>query len=249
MQFSNPNFSIITVCLNSEKTIKDTVFSVKEQIGVTFEHIIKDGGSTDGTLEIVSRNNFNAKVIKNSDAGVYDAMNQGFEHANGELIAFLNSDDYYPEPQVLKKVYDVFKETDCDIVFGDIEMANRRGKIRRVWQGRPVEKGWLASAQLPHPAVFIRKSSLLKLERPFDISYVISADLKQQLILVEKQKCVVVHLPECLARMRLGGLSTGSMMSRWRGFSETARAYREVRGEHGWSAAAKKVSSKLSQIR
>ena len=87
--------SIITICFNSEKTIFKTLESVKKQSFSNIEHIIIDGASNDKTLEICKEYSNSIKIISEQDNGVYDAFNKGLKLARGEVIAFLNADDYY----------------------------------------------------------------------------------------------------------------------------------------------------------
>lgn len=243
------DFSIVTVCKNSASTIADTVFSVLEQRNVTVEHVIKDGGSADRTLEIVVGLNPGAKVIESTDAGIYEAMNQGFSKCQGDIIGFLNSDDYYNDPNILSTVLEVFNTKECDIVYGDIEFINNNGKVVRIWKSRAIRDGSLNGKQLPHPAFFVRRSTLDKLDIPFDPSYRISADLKQQLILIEKLGLKAEYLPRILVKMRIGGQSTRTLRNVVAGWVECARAYREVHERSGWLFVARKVSSKLSQVK
>jgi len=243
-----PDFSIITVCLNSENTIRDTVESVCTQRDVTVEHIIKDGGSRDGTLQVARNANPEVRIVERNDKGIYDAMNQGFQEASGRIIAFLNSDDYYLCDHVLATIRDTFLETFCDMAFGDICMIDEAGRIRRKWRGRELEPGTLGGMQLPHPAVFIRRELLDQLDPPLDPSYTYAADLKQQLILVERYGCKVSYVAKELTCMRLGGESTGSLRSVFTGWQESARAFREVHEKSGAMFALRKVARKFGQL-
>ena len=243
-----PDFSIVTVCLNSESTIRDTVESVRTQRDVTVEHIIKDGGSRDATLEIAHDANPEVRIVERDDEGIYDAMNQGFQEARGQIVAFLNSDDYYLHDRVLATVRDAFQETSCDMAFGDIRMIDEAGRIRRKWRGRDLKPGTLGGMQLPHPAVFVRRELLDQLDQPLDPSYTYSADLKQQLSLVEKHRCEVAYVAHELTCMRLGGESTGSLRSVVSGWRESARAFREVHGKSGGIFVLRKVAKKVGQL-
>src|SRR3989339_645559 len=98
------NISIVTVSYNSAETIEDAILSVIKQKGdFQVEYIIVDGGSTDGTLEIINKYKDKiSKVISESDKGIYDAMNKGIELATGEIIGVLNSDDFYVSDEILQ---------------------------------------------------------------------------------------------------------------------------------------------------
>lgn len=247
--FSLMDFSIVTACMNSADTIGDTMRSVLAQTGVSVQHVVKDGRSKDATVEIATLANPQACIVVSADRGVYDAMNQGFAEATGEFIGFLNSDDYYAAPDVLAAVRDAFRTTGSDIVHADISMINGDGQIVRSWTSGALRPGKLDGKQLPHPAVFVRRAALARLSQPFDPSYRISADYKQQLILIEQMKLQATYLPRVATIMRTGGESTRNLQVIVRGWKECARAYREVHNRSGWLMIARKVASKLTQVR
>lgn len=113
-------FSIVTVCLNSEKTIRQTIESVVHQQYENIEYIIIDGGSTDGTVDIIKE--YSDKIafwVSEKDNGLYDAMNKGIEKATGDVISLLNSDDWY-EPDILGKVKGYFETYKVEMVCGSI---------------------------------------------------------------------------------------------------------------------------------
>lgn len=241
-------FSIVTVCLNSAVTIRDTLRSVADQTDVTVEHIIKDAGSNDDTVLIAAKLNPLARVFVSADRGIYDGMNQGFAEASGEFVGFLNSDDYYAQPDVLAAVRDTFVSTGCDAVYGDIAMVDSKGRVVRLWKTGQLASGHLGGKQLPHPAWFVRRSILAELGLPFDPGYQISADYKQQLLLVEKRCLHIVYVEKTLSVMRMNGASTGSLRAIIRGWRECARAYREVHNRSGWLMVMRKVFSKCEQV-
>lgn len=122
-------FSIVTPVYNGEKYIEECILALKEQQGVKFEHIIMDGGSTDGTLDIIKKyeDTYPVKVISEKDKGMYDAINKGFSMAKGNVLAWINADDKYM-PWTLKTLEDVFKKTKAQWVTGipavNVEMEN-----------------------------------------------------------------------------------------------------------------------------
>lgn len=243
-----PAFSIVTVSWNNAHTIADTARSVVNQQGVTFEHIVKDAGSTDGTVEAAMVINPAIRAEVSKDAGIYDAMNQGYALAQGDVVAFLNSDDYFAHGDVLAAVKARFDETGCDIVYGDIQIIDEAGTVLRHWVGDGPKRGSLNAKQLPHPAVFVRREHLEKLGLPFDASYRISADVKQQLLLVEKMGLWAEHVPQTLTIMRSGGESSASARAVFKGWQECARAYHEVHNSWGWGFVARKFLAKLPHI-
>ena len=114
-------FSIITVCLNSEKFLERCINSVKNQNYTNYEHIIIDGGSNDNTLKIIEKNkSYFSKIVSNKDNGIWDAMNKGLELSSGDLICFLNSDDFY-YPHALELINSYFNKYNVDFLFGSVK--------------------------------------------------------------------------------------------------------------------------------
>src|ERR1700761_5899979 len=115
--------SIITPCLNAETSIVRAIESVRDQNYKNWEHIIVDGGSTDGTLAILAKYP-HLKVRSGPDAGQADAMNKGIEMASGDIISFLNADDYY-FPEAFLKVAEAFDDQ-TDFVVGNVLVKSKR---------------------------------------------------------------------------------------------------------------------------
>ena len=154
--------SIITATYNSAKTVRDTLESVKNQTYGNIEHIIVDGLSSDSTLAIVAEYPHVAKVVSEKDKGIYDAMNKGVALATGDIVAILNSDDFYNDETVIDLVMSKFiKNTQLDTVYGDLLYVNPHDttKIERVWKSGAFQKnnfyyGWMP----PHPSFFSQPS-------------------------------------------------------------------------------------------
>ena len=241
--------SVITVTKNSARTIGRTVHSVLQQRDVEVEHIIKDAASSDHTVAIAQSCNPSVIVVSKFDIGIYDAMNQGYASSSGDIIAFLNSDDYYSANDVLVNVTQTFMSSDCDFVYGDIKMAGLGGRVMREWRTGEIDEKGLVGKQIPHPGMFIKREILNRLALPFDPSYTISADLKQQLLLINKLGCKGKYLNHPLVIMENGGRSTSSLSSYFQGWKESLRAYNEVFGNGGLLFVVRKVFSKLSGVR
>lgn len=168
--------SIITVCYNSAVTIEKTIRSVISQNFHDLEYIIIDGGSTDGTAEIISHYQDDIAVyISEPDQGIYDAMNKGLSAASGEIAAFLNSDDWYL-PNVLGRVEMYFNRYLADIVSGGIYVC-KDGKCEKAPRSKLTGENIFFHIVCPHPALFVRRELYHRLGK-FDVSYNIAADTK-----------------------------------------------------------------------
>jgi len=242
--------SVITVTKNSATTINKNIISVLNQNNVVVEHIIKDANSTDNTTDLAISLNPNIVILKSSDSGIYDAMNQGFDIATGDIVCFLNSDDYFADNNVLHDVLLKFKFGNFDFVYGNINIFTKRNnEVIRHWRTIITSnKKFLYGYQIPHPAFFCKTSILKRLKPPFDPSYKISADLKQQLILIGLFGLSGAHIDRVLTMMASGGESTKSFSSYLFGWQESSRAYKEVYGRWGFPYVFLKVLRKLSSL-
>lgn len=238
--------SIVTVCYNSAETIEACLSSVARQDYPTIEHIIVDGGSTDGTLDVVDiyRSQKISNVISEPDDGIYDAMNKGFSAATGEIVAFLNSDDYYIENSLLSEVVENFSD-DVSFVYGNVRIVDQSNRLLRNWiTGKQCEHT-VKNRQIPHPAFFIRRSDLAQLDPPFDSTMRISADLKQQLLLIDKAQLKGSYINKVFTEMKDGGASTKLLSGRLKGWKESVDAYNSIFGSGGMLFLARKIFSKI----
>ena len=241
--------SVITVCHNSEGTIEECLESVSRQTYDQIEHIIIDGGSSDGTLGIIRQFESDCiKVFSGRDDGIYDAMNKGFYKASGDVIAYLNSDDFYSSSDVLYKVMCKFKNPRIEYVYGDIEYIDDTSSTVRSWVVGEINSGVLTSQQIPHPAFFCRRDAIGRLPIPFDSKLKICGDLKQQLLLLNVHNIQGSYLNEVLAIMRLGGASTSGLRSSLTGWREAVEVFNEVEGRGGLAYVVKKVFRKISGL-
>jgi len=132
-----PKISVITACINRAGLVSTAIESVLAQDYPDFEHIIVDGGSTDGTLDVLGRYP-HLKVISEADHGMYDALNKGLKLAQGEIIGFLNSDDLFA-PGVFKEVISIFSNAEVEAVAGRAEVfrEDQAGKFETLSQTNP----------------------------------------------------------------------------------------------------------------
>lgn len=159
--------SIITATYNSEATVSDTLESVLRQDYSDYELIIKDGGSTDGTLavcrEYEPRFEGRMKIISVPDQGLYDAMNIGIASAMGEVIGILNSDDFYTSDDILSTVARQFEQTpDIDAIYGDVHYvkAEDTSKLVRYYSSKVFRRWMMRFGFMPaHPSFYCKKST------------------------------------------------------------------------------------------
>ncbi len=209
--------SIITVCFNSAKTIRDTIESVLAQDYADIEYIIVDGASKDNTLNIVNEYRDRiATVISEPDKGIYDAMNKGIQLATGDVVGILNSDDFYETHDVLSGVVSTFKQnSSADIVFGDLVFVKPTNldKITRLYSlpnyaAWKLRFGWMP----PHPATFIKREVYSRFGL-YKINFKIAADYELFVRMLLVEKVSFKHLDKVLIRMRSGGASTSGLRS------------------------------------
>ncbi len=208
--------SIITVCFNSAAHIQDAIDSVAGQSHGDIEHIIIDGGSTDGTVEIVKKNQGRiSKWISEPDKGIYDAMNKGLALATGDVVGILNSDDFYFDTQVISKVAEAFDDPTVDAVFGDLIFVDPLNLDRTVrtyssgkWHPAKFARGYMPA----HPTFFVRRK-FYEQYGPFKTDYIIAADYEMLIRLIHVNKLNYKYLPIKMVKMRKGGVSSNGFKS------------------------------------
>ncbi len=209
--------SIITVCFNSEKTIKDTLISVSNQKNVDVEHVLIDGASKDGTLDIIKNHHKVSKLISEPDNGIYDAMNKGINLATGEIIGTLNADDFYYDDNVLKEVKEVFLDPSIEACYGDLVYIKQDdiSQTVRFWKSNDYKNGLFKSGWMPaHPTFFVRKNVYERLGG-FKLDYKIAADFELLFKFIEQNKIKTKYIPKVMVKMRLGGTTNKSFKNIW----------------------------------
>jgi len=216
--------TIVTATLNSSATISTCLKSINSQ-SVSIEHIVKDGDSTDETLDIVKQNSPNSIIISEPDNGIYDALNKGIKSANGDVIGILHADDLFASSKVLEKIAGVFSNKEIDSCYGDliyIENEEVEGRIKerkdfkvvRYWQSGEYDtqkfyRGWMP----PHPTFFVRREVYEKYGL-FNLELGTAADYELMLRFLLKHKISCAYIPEVLVKMRVGGVSNVSWYNR-----------------------------------
>ena len=161
-----PKISIITAVYNNVHEIGHAIESVISQTYPTIDYIVVDGGSTDGTTDIVKK--YGSKVhtfLSEPDHGIYDALNKGLRLANGDVVGILHSDDLFYSNETLAHIASLFEEKGCDAVYGDLLYVSKTDtqKVIRYWKSAPFnvknfKKGWMPA----HPTLFMKKEVLEK---------------------------------------------------------------------------------------
>ena len=201
--------SIITATYNSISFLKDCIKSVDFQNYKNVEHIIIDGGSTDGTISLLnSKRELFKVIVSEPDKGMYDAMNKGINLATGDVIGFLNSDDFYATNDVLSSVAKIFSKNKLyEACYSDLVYTKQTdtNKNIRYWksckfQAGLFSKGWCP----PHPTFFIR-SLIFKKFGIFNLKYHIASDVELMMRYLEVHRINTCYVPELWVKMRLGG--------------------------------------------
>lgn len=207
--------SIITIVYNQQHCIADCIQSVLSQTYHDVEHIVIDGGSTDGTQQkIETYRDKLAYYVSEKDQGVFDAYNKGIRKATGDVVGILNSDDFFYEPDTLKKVAEAFLSSRADLVYakGLFVDKNRPEKIKRVYSSKPFNKEYLAFGWIPlHTTIFVRRE-IFEQYGLYNAGYTIASDYEISLRWFENDEIKKFFLNEWVVKMRLGGLSTSSSL-------------------------------------
>lgn len=241
--------SILTATLNNEDTISDALKSLVSQTYPDIEHIVKDGLSTDKTLDIVLKESPSSIILSAKDVGIYDALNKAYQYSTGEIIGILHADDFFYSPDILQKVIDKFNTTDYDAVYGDLKYVHRMyaEKTKRTWiSGEYREglflKGWMP----PHTAFFVRRQVIEKYGL-YNLDFKSSADYEWMLRLIHKNRIKLAYIPEILVGMRTGGQSNKSIKNRILANLEDRKAWKVNGLKPKWFTLWVKPLRKLGQ--
>ena len=253
--------TLITACYNSAKTIKTAMESVLSQKGVDIEYIVVDGGSKDGTVDVIKE--FAArpvhptspvcpviKWISEPDKGMYDAINKGIKMATGDVVGILNADDVLASDDTLAHIAERFEPPNTrntrkdgervDAVYADIRFVREGETVEALRGAKTVRycsaakwRPWMFrfAAMVPHPSFYVRRECFERLGG-YSLDYRICADFELELRYLYLAKLRTAYLPECVVVMRMGGMSTAGWRSNVLINREDLRALRS----HGiWS--------------
>ena len=244
--------SIITACFNSAATLLDTLESVRSQSYGDYELIVVDGGSTDGTVAMLAdyEKHFGGRMrwISEPDDGIYYAMNKGIALATGDVIGFLNSDDYYYDNKVLADIAAHFTaHPECDAIHGDLEFINEQRKVVRRWKGRPFTPGLFQTGWMPaHPTFYCRRRCYEQYGA-FEASIGSAADFEHTLRFIEKHRINTTYIPRNFIYMRAGGSSNSGIGSVLRNTRQMKQAFRLHNLPCPWHFPISRVARKIKQ--
>ena len=215
--------SIVTPVLNDTRVVRALDSILSQSHDHQLELIVVDGGSTDGTLEVLKGYQDRiTTLISEPDDGIYDAMNKGTRHATGDVVGILNADDRYTDPLVLRDVMEAFADEDTDACYGDLIYVDDDDHVVSYWnagisRARKWIQGWILPPWAPpHPTFFVRRSiyeryGLFRLDIP------IAADTELMLRLMYKCRITTKYIDRALIRFTEGGWSSdfdqGSIMT------------------------------------
>jgi glycosyltransferase involved in cell wall biosynthesis len=208
--------SIITVCHNSAGTIKDTIVSVAGQTYSDIEYIIIDGGSVDGTAEIVySYGNSVSRFISEPDSGIYNAMNKGLRLATGDVVGILNSDDFFTDERIIQKVAKEFENNKIDAIYGDVQFVKPHNisRVIRYYSSKRFNPDKFKFGYMPaHPSFYVRRELFEKFGY-YKEDYKIGADFELliRFLYINKVRYKYMDIP--FVNMRTGGASNKSIGS------------------------------------
>ncbi len=225
-----PLISVITAVFNGAETIEQTILSVIEQTYSNVEHIVIDGGSSDGTLDILRK--YDDKIaywVSAKDSGIYDAMNKGILLAGGDYIGMLNSDDFFSNPSVLEEVATSMALANVDAVFSCLDIVDpiNLDRVLRRYRVKSLSSLMLRIGIMPPHPTFYCKKSCYENAGLYRTNYRIAADFEMLVRLLTKHHITWHFIDKTTIKMRSGGVSNSGIKSKWVVNREIVRACNE----------------------
>ena len=226
--------SLITACYNNVGVLTDNLISVRNQYRrqsaeqgsnrFQLEHLFQDGGSTDGSLDLLEDYKISVEypvlIFSGQDEGFYDAINRGIQRSTGDIMGLLNADDWFSSDDVLQAITKEFANNpDLDILYADMDFVTQASnlkefKVTREWRSGNFSKnrmryGWIP----PHPTIYVRRR-VIERAGIYRLDMGSSADFEWMLRILFMNDFKISYIPKVLVNMRLGGQSTASLRNR-----------------------------------
>jgi len=203
--------SIITSVLNNKNQLRNCLDSIREQTYKDVEHIVIDGGSNDGTLDVLKQ--YGCRFISERDEGIYYGLNKGMYLAAGDVVGILHSDDVFADKFILEKVAEAFESKKTDSVYGNLVYVSRsnKNKIIRYWKSTNYQEDLFRKGWMPAHPTFFAKREIYEKFGVFDTSFRISADYELMIRFLYLNKVSSYFLDRVLVKMSLGGNSNKNL--------------------------------------
>jgi glycosyltransferase involved in cell wall biosynthesis len=202
-----PLLSIITINMNNSAGLERTLRSIADQTFTDFEHLVIDGGSTDGSRELIQQHASRlAYWCAEPDEGVYHAMNKGIRAAKGIYLLFLNSGDHLCAPNTLQELSPCLDKR-AAILYGNIRMIKPNGTGKLVRCPNTINGPFLVNYSLPHPATFIMREALIYNDM-YDKTYTIAGDYDFFVKALLNHHMSYRRIPHTVANFHTDGLSS-----------------------------------------
>lgn len=224
----NLKISLITVVYNAQSSIKRCIESVLAQNYNNIEYIIIDGGSTDGTLQIIEQYKpYITIFLSETDKGIYDAMNKGIKLATGDVVGTLNSDDFLADNDVLSHIAKAFEQNETDVVYGNLDYIDMEGKIIRKWESGAYKEGLFNWGWMPPHPTFYCKRLLFEQLGAYNLQYGTAADYELMLRFIHLNKSSTYYLNKTIIKMSVGGVSNKAFVNRYKAWIFDYKAMRK----------------------
>jgi glycosyltransferase involved in cell wall biosynthesis len=243
--------SVITCCLNAELTIADNVLSVNRQNYKDIEHLIIDGDSRDNTVSLVRRlSNRTPVIFSEKDSSALEAFNKGIIRSTGDIIGFLNSDDFFIDDCVVKKIAQIFEDPEVMGCYANVLYVDQFNikNVSRYWRLGPygdlaLKRGWAPA----HPTFYVRRSVFNSIGS-FNEQFPIQSDFEFAVRFFFRYRLKARYVDENWVCMRTGGISNRTLNGILIQNYDNFRACRLHGLKVGWSYILMRIFSRLRQL-
>lgn len=250
MRTPDVKISVVTAVYNRKETIADAIRSVSSQTCSDLEYVVIDGMSSDGTSNVVKEHrNVIHTSIRESDSGIYDALNKGIKVSTGDVVGFLHADDLFADDRAIERVQEKFLEGNYDAVYADLTYVSfdDPNQIVRYWRSGDYRRGkfwygWMP----PHPTVYVRRE-VYENFGAYRIDHGSAADYECMVRLMVKNQIRVGYVPHVAVKMRVGGESNASIKNRLNANEADRKAWVENGFRPPFGLRITKPLSKLPQ--